>query len=235
MLVTRRFETEQNHWSSKFKATFDKPKSPRMSSYDGSLSTQPDWQGHYSFLPPVESNIFGQSFEQASSSTNDIDVASQQRSSNSQHDTSDPHSQPSPGTLSSLTSHGRALDPLGLRQPKTEPASQDQSSLSGTTYAIKTENDHEEPLTAAGNTQVAVKSNRPVSGSPIEQNDRSSLVAGDTEKPIVGKDEDDEIIEDDEMIEGEGELEGDGEDEISSHPQTAAERTAARRKMKRFR
>jgi hypothetical protein len=236
MLVTRRFETEQNHWSSKFKAAFDKPTSPRMSSYDGPLSTQPDWQGHYSFLPPVESNIFGQSFEHASSSTNDIDVASQHRSSNAQNATPDPHSQTSSGTLSSPASHGRALDPLGLREPKTEPAAQDQSSLSGTNYAIKTENVHEEPLTSSTETtQLSVETNRPVSVPPVQHNDHSRPAVGGTEKVIVEKDEDDEVIEDDDMIEGDGDLEGDGEDEMPSHPQTAAERTAARRKMKRFR
>jgi hypothetical protein len=47
------------------------------------------------------------------------------------------------------------------------------------------------------------------------------------------KDEDDEILDDEEMLEGEGE--GEGEGDVPPQPQTAAERTAQRRKMKRFR
>jgi hypothetical protein len=39
------------------------------------------------------------------------------------------------------------------------------------------------------------------------------------------------VVEDEEMIEGEGEGEGDSQ----AQPQTTAERTAQRRKMKRFR
>ncbi len=41
------------------------------------------------------------------------------------------------------------------------------------------------------------------------------------------KDEDEEVLDDEEMAEGEG--------DVPSQPQTAAERTAQRRKMKRFR
>jgi hypothetical protein len=43
------------------------------------------------------------------------------------------------------------------------------------------------------------------------------------------KEEEEEVVEDEEMVEGEG------EGETQPPPQTAAERTAQRRKMKRFR
>jgi hypothetical protein len=54
--------------------------------------------------------------------------------------------------------------------------------------------------------------------------------SGNEGHPVV-KEEDEEVVEDEEMIEGEGEGEGDSQ----AQPQTTAERTAQRRKMKRFR
>ncbi|KAI1152537.1 hypothetical protein F4825DRAFT_306492 [Nemania diffusa] len=236
MLATRRFETEQSHWSSKFKAAFDKPTSSRMSSYDSSLSTQPDWQGHYSFLPPVESSsIFGHSFEQASNGSNDNGVASQQRTSSAQNNNPDAHGQTSTSTLNSPTNHHRIPDPLGLRQPKHESTSQEQPSISGISYAIKTEPAHEEPPTATEPSQPTVEPNPIVSVPSAEQSLHASFGVGGNVDAAVGKEEDEEVLDDDDMIEGDGDVEGEGEDDTPSQPQTAAERTAARRKMKRFR
>ncbi|KAF2969339.1 hypothetical protein GQX73_g4220 [Xylaria multiplex] len=235
MLLTRLPETEQSHWSRKLETAFHKSTSPRMSSYDGSLSTQPDWQGHYSFLPPGESSIFGQSFEQVPSSNNDNDVASQQRSSSIQNSNLDVHGQTSSSSLSSPSNHNRVLDPLGLRQPKTEPTTQEQPGVSGTAYTIKTEPIHEEPLTSTEATQLTIESNTPSSIPSAKQDPHQTLNAGSNEDTLVGKEEDEEVVDDDDMIEGDGDGEGDGEDETPSQPQTAAERTAARRKMKRFR
>ena len=53
------------------------------------------------------------------------------------------------------------------------------------------------------------------------------MPCSDVGRNKVEKDEEDDMMEDDEMVEAEG--------EAPSRPQTAAERTAARRKMKRFR
>ncbi|KAJ2982566.1 hypothetical protein NUW58_g6415 [Xylaria curta] len=235
MLVTRRFETEQSHWPNKFKTDFHKSTGPRMSSYDGSLSTQPDWQGHYSFLPPVESSIFGQSFEQAASASNENEAASQNRSSSAQNNNSDAHGQASPNTLSPPTGHHRIADPLGLRQPKAEPTTQEQPGISDVSYAIKAETVHEEPLTSTEAAQQAIESNPPTSVPSAEQNPHAGLSVGGNEEIIIGKEEDEEVADDDDMIEGDGEIEGECDDEMPNQPQTAAERTAARRKMKRFR
>ncbi|KAI0865962.1 hypothetical protein F4860DRAFT_201884 [Xylaria cubensis] len=236
MLVTRQFETEQSPWSSKFKTAFQKPTSSRMSNYDGSLSTQPDWQGHYSFLPPVESSIFGQTFEQVSGSNNGNDTASQQRSSSSaQNNNLDAHGQTSPGTLSPQTNQHRLPDPLGLRQPKSEPTTQEQAGISGAAYSIKAEAVQEEPSRSTEATQHVVEQNPPLSVPSVEQNPHASLGIGGSEEPSIGKEEDEEIVDDEDMIEGDGDMEGEGESETPNQPQTAAERTAARRKMKRFR
>ncbi|KAJ8112147.1 hypothetical protein ONZ43_g5459 [Nemania bipapillata] len=223
MLATRRFETEQSHWSSKLKTAFDKPTSSRMSSYDGSISTQPDWQGHYSFLPPRRKR-------------NDNGVASQQRSSSAQNNNLDAHGQTSTSTLSSPTNHHRIPDPLGLRQAKHEPTSQEQASISGISYAIKTESAHEEAPAGNEPSEPTVEPNPTTSVPSTEQNLHAAFGGGgNVVETIVGKEEDEEVLDDDEMIEGDGDVEGEGEDETPSQPQTAAERTAARRKMKRFR
>ncbi|KAI1308795.1 hypothetical protein F5Y03DRAFT_383230 [Xylaria venustula] len=235
MLLTRLPETEQSHWSRKFETTFQKSTGLRMSSYDGSLSTQPDWQGHYSFLPPGENSIFGQPFEQVPSSSNDNDVTSQRRSSNIQNNNLDTHVPTSSSTLSSPSSRHRVIDPLGLRQPKTEPTAQEQPSLPGTSYTIKTEIVHEESLASAGPAQLAIESNSSISVSSAKQDPHASLEVVGIEETTVGKEEDEEVVDEDDMIEGDGDGEGEGEDEVPSQPQTAAERTAARRKMKRFR
>ncbi|KAI0400604.1 hypothetical protein F4802DRAFT_610014 [Xylaria palmicola] len=235
MLVTRRFETDPTHWSSKFKTAFQTSTGPRMSSYDGSLSTQPDWQGHYSFLPPAEGNIFGQPFEQASSSSSDNVVASQHRSSSTQDTILDARGPTSSSTLGSPTNHHRALDPLGLRQPKSEPVTQEQPGASGTAYSVKVETVHEEALTSAEATQLDIEPSPSISAPPAEDGVHASLSVGGAEDIVMGKEEDEEAVDDADMIEGEGDVEGEGEDETPSQPQTAAERTAARRKMKRFR
>lgn len=206
-----------------------------MSSYDGSLSTQPEWQGHYSFLPPVDSNIFGQPFEQASSSSNDNDVASQQRSSGSQNINLDTHGQTNSSTLSSPTNNHRAIDPLGLRQHNSEAVPQEQTSIFRAAYASKVEADHGESTASTKATQATTEPNPPVSVPSTEQTPHTSLGASDHLETAVVKEEDEDIVEDDDVIEGDGDVECEGEDDTPSQPQTAAERTAARRKMKRFR
>lgn len=207
-----------------------------MSTYDGSLSTQPDWQGHDSFLPPGEGgSFFGQPYEQVSSSSNNNDAASRPRSSSTQIINLDAHGQTSSSTLSSPISHHRVLDPLGLRQSKPESATQEQPGMTGPTYRPKSETIHEDTLSSSQATQHALEANRPVSAPPAEQNRRISSSVCGNEETLIGKDDDDEVLDDEDMEEGDGEGEGDGEDGTPNRPQTAAERTAARRKMKRFR
>ncbi|KAI1635931.1 hypothetical protein F4809DRAFT_419876 [Biscogniauxia mediterranea] len=226
MLVTRQFDTEPSHWSSKFETALHKPTSSRMSSYDGSLSTQPEWQGHYSFLPPGENNIFAQPFEQVTGTSNNNETQSQQRSSARNNSLGTP-SQASQSTGNSPISHQRPLDPLGLRQPKAETPTQEQSDMQGTAYAIKAESAHDEVLSSAETPGMSLESNPIGSVSSAGQGQDIMSSASGNEEGSLSKEDDDEILEDDEMMEGDG--------ETSAQPQTAAERTAARRKMKRFR
>ncbi|KAI0381804.1 hypothetical protein F5Y04DRAFT_60294 [Hypomontagnella monticulosa] len=227
MLVTRHLDTEQNHWSSKFETAFHKSTSPRMSSYDSHLSTQPDWQGQYSFLPPGESNIFTQPFEQVSGSSSNNDISSQQRPSSAHNSTLDNTNQATQSSLESPMSHHRILDPLGLRQPKAESPAQEPSDSQGAAYAIKAESAHEESLASTDPQALPLGPNAIGSTSSTAQGQETASGPAGNDDSILGKDEDDEVLDDDEMVEGEG--------EASTVPQTAAERTAARRKMKRFR
>ncbi|OTA94870.1 hypothetical protein M434DRAFT_10388 [Hypoxylon sp. CO27-5] len=227
MLVTRHLDTEQNHWSSKFETTFHKPTSPRMSSYDGHLSTQPDWPGQYSFLPPGESNIFAQPFEQVSGSSSNNDITSQQRPSSAHNSALDNTNQATQSSLNSPMSHHRILDPLGLRQPKAESPAPEQHDVQGASYAIKAESAHEESLASTNPQGLPLGPSALGSASSAGQGQEATSGLTGNEETALGKDEDDEVLEDDEMVEGEG--------ETTTQPQTAAERTAARRKMKRFR
>ncbi|KAI0021925.1 hypothetical protein F4780DRAFT_257053 [Xylariomycetidae sp. FL0641] len=228
MLVTRQFDTEQSHWSSKFETALHKSTSSRMSSYEGSISTQPDWQGHYSFLPPGDNNIFAQPFEQqVATSGNDNDGRSPQRPSSARNSNLETPSQTNPSALNSPTSQQHALDPLGLRQPKTESPAQEPSDIQSASFAIKEESIHEDSLASTDVAGLSAESHPMSSISSTEQNQEIGAAASGTEEQMTGKEEDDEMLEDDELVEGEG--------DATAQPQTAAERTAARRKMKRFR
>ncbi|KAK7935156.1 Homeobox domain-containing protein [Apiospora marii] len=219
MLVTRQIDTEQSHWSSKYGALYT---SPRMSNFDSSLTTQPEWQGHYSFLPPGESNLFVQPFEQGSgsNSSNETSAAQQQRPANVH--TTALSTQPNQDTPGSPHGHGRSLDPLGLRAPKVESPTQESSDPRiAPSYRVKAEPARD------GSTEASRLTHETAVTSPSGTQGHGEG-AGDNDDLSLGKEEDDDVLDDDDdMIEGEG--------DPNAPPQTAAERTAARRKMKRFR
>ncbi len=227
MLVTRQCEAEQHPWSNKFEAIFHKPTSPRMSSYNSQLSTQPDWHGHYSYLPHGENNIFGQPFEQISGTSTNNNTPTQQRIENTQEETASNQHRPGQSGSSSDTSHSRPLDPLGLRQPKTESPIQDAAETRDATYSIKAEPAQEDPLASTDTPGLAHASGLAEPTPSIGQGQDVASSQTGNEDAVVEKDEDDDVLDDDEMVEAEG--------DPPTQPQTAAERTAARRKMKRFR
>ncbi|RYP79526.1 hypothetical protein DL770_006626 [Monosporascus sp. CRB-9-2] len=227
MLVTRQCESEQHPWSSRFEALFNKATSPRMSSFNGPLSTQPDWHGHYSFLPPGENNLFAQSFEPIAGSSTNINATAQQRPASEQEDAPDAQNRPSLSGPASDTGRSRPLDPLGLRQPKVESPTQKSAETRDSTYSIKSEPAQDDALASTDATGLARGPNPRESAIAAEGGRAISTDQGRNANAVVEKEEDDDVLEDDEMVEAEGEQ--------PSQPQTAAERTAARRKMKRFR
>lgn len=220
MLVSRHSESEQSLWSiNKFEATYQhkSTSSPRMSnSFDTPLSTQPDWHGQYSFLPPGE-NIFPQSYDHVTSSGD--------------NNQAQPRSAAVDGGLdievkNEGLSHRRSLDPLGLRQQKPPTPIQDQSQSHGEAFAQKAaESVHEESLLSSDTPGLSLTSNPLSSVSSAGQGPDMSSNHGSGD--ILGKEEDEDVIDDEDMVEGEG--------DVTAQPQTAAERTAQRRKMKRFR
>ncbi len=235
MLVTRQNAPEQSHWSisSKFETTFHKSAdSSRMSNnYDAPLSTQSDWQGQYSFLPPeivassrTRTNMLTGAAEGADSQT-------QPRSATAPSNPLDIEALKSePGSITSPASHHRNIDPLGLRQPKPPSPIPEQAENQGEQYAQKAaESAHEESLVSTETPGLSLGSNPMSSVSSASQAPEVTSRQPGNEVHVPPKDEEDDIVDDEEMIEGEG----DGDSQPQA--QTAAERTAQRRKMKRFR
>ena len=212
-----------------------------MSSYNGQLSTQPDWHGHYSFLPPGETNIFAQTFEQVQPPNSNNNASPPQRRPASTQEDAPTTSQPPSGQSrsSSHVTHSRTLDPLGLRQPKVESPVQEPAESRGAAYAVKTEPAQDDSLPSRDTSAVMhgpslvepvpLVDPAPSSGQGQGQGQGQDVSASQSgnEEALIEKDEDDDMMEDDDMVDVEG--------EAANQPQTAAERTAARRKMKRFR
>jgi hypothetical protein len=235
MLVTSRHPepAEQSHWSmSKYETLFHKPTtivSPRMSNFETPLSTQPEWHGHYSYLPPSDNGLFSHSYDNAPNSTDnnttqpqshaaiptssglDVGVVKSEFKTESNHLPS-PHS-----------------DPLGLRAPKVSSPVREKVEESGELYAQKAnESVVDESLGSTDTPALSLGSN-PISSavsSAGQPQEGAAVQSGPVDLNGI-KDLDDEVIDDDDMIDGDG--------EVPAPAQTAAERTAQRRKMKRFR
>ncbi|KAK3373631.1 hypothetical protein B0T24DRAFT_270924 [Lasiosphaeria ovina] len=226
MLVSRQSATEQSPWSiSKFETTFHKSAdSLRMSNNFDSV-TQSDWQGQYSFLPPGDNNIFSQPYEHVTGSTDNADSQAQPRSvaASSNHlDMEAPKQEHSP--------LGNRLDPLGLRQPKQQSPIPEHPGSQGDHYAQKSSDSvHEESLASTETPGMSLGSNPLSSVSSASQGPEGPTSHSANDAQTAVKEEDEDVLDDEEMVEGEP------EGEAPTQPQTAAERTAQRRKMKRFR
>ncbi|KAF6819814.1 Homeobox-leucine zipper protein HDG11 [Colletotrichum sojae] len=214
MLVTRQFDnTEQSHWSySKFETSLHKAPTtpPRMSNqFEAPLPTPPEWQGQqYSYLPTPETNVFPQGYETG----NDASEASQPRTAEVQTKQED--------------NRGPA-DPLGLRQVKQPTPEDEPEEQLRQQQQLKQEQRQKSAEKMAGpisqeNMASTETQNASMASNPTGQ--EAPAIHVDDEASL-SKDEDDDVLDDDDMLE-------DGE---GGQPQTAAERTAARRKMKRFR
>lgn len=141
-------------------------------------------------------------------------------------------SETSPVNSSSPLRHRHSLDPLGLRHHKAPSPIQEQREPQDEHFRPqkpRDESNTEDCLASTENTGNPL--------STISSAGQASELPEDSHHDNDGesaiKDEDEEILEDEDMLEGDGE--GDGEGDATERPQTAAERTAQRRKMKRFR
>lgn len=196
-----------------------------MSNFDP--VTQSDWQGQYSFLSQGDTNIYSQSYEHVSGST---DTANPQAQPRSVVGSGNPlEIEPSKRVTSPL---GHRADPLGLRQPKQPSPVAEQAESHSEPYAQKaTETTHEESHTSTETPNHALGSHPQSSVSSAAHGPSSSTAQSMNEAQSTIKEEDDDMLDDEEMIDGDVE----GEPQAQALPQTAAERTAQRRKMKRFR
>jgi hypothetical protein len=236
MLVTRQHDTEQHHWSiSKFEADFRKPENdPRMSTnFDGPLSTRPDWQGQgppqYSFLPPGDSGIFSQPYDNGQGSIDSQDSQPQPRSAPAASNPLDGVAQKSERSpLHSPLGDRRSLDPLGLRQTKPPTPIQQQLEHRGNLYAQKAgESAAEDSLVSADTPGDSLASNPLGSVSAVGPGSAVAQGHAGIEEQNGNKEEEEDALDDEDMVDGDG--------DAAVQPQTAADRTAARRKMKRFR
>jgi len=230
MLVTRQLDTEQSPWPiHKLQTIFQKTKTgSRMSNnYDAPLSTQPDWPGQYSFLPPGDSNIFAQSYDHVTASNGGADSQSQPRSADDTNPL-DILPKTEPDSLTSPLAHRRSLDPLGLRQAKPPTPIQEQAGRQGDIYTQKSSDiGHDESLLSTDTPGMSLGSHPLSLLSVPGQGPEIPPTQPEGEDQLGVKEEEEEMMDDDEMVEGEV--------EAAAQPQTAAERTAQRRKMKRFR
>lgn len=225
MLVTRHTATEQSPWSKrKFETPFHKSSESLRMSNNFDAVTQSDWQGQYSFLPPGDNNIFSQPYENASSNEN-AETRAQPRSVTTPSIALDAEA---PKPENSMLGH--RLDPLGLRQPKHPSPIPEQPESQEEQYAQKTaESAHEALLVSTETPGLSLESNPLSSVSSAGQGSEVGPNHTVNEVQVAVKEEDEEVLEDEDMLEGEA------EGETMPQPQTAAERTAQRRKMKRFR
>ena len=209
MLVTRVCDPGRNTWSSsKLEAIYANAASPRMSNFDP-LSTQPDWRQEYSGFPlPGDNGLLQPPFEQPVSS-NAAETAQDQHQSGAR-----PHLE-----------HRHSLGPLrqdGQPAPIVERPDSAPSELHQGNNPTG-----EDSLISPESTSISLGSNplNSASSAPTQQGTLANNDVLGNEADI--KDEEDELEDDDDML--------DAEPEEGAPPQTAAERRAERRKMKRFR
>jgi hypothetical protein len=215
MLVTRACDPGRNSWtSSKLEAIYQNAASPRMSNFEP-LSTQQeqDWREQYSRFPLSGNNGLPQPpFEQTTSS-NVADNTREQHESSSR-----PHLE-----------HRHSLGPL--RQEGQPAAIIDRPGSAPEDCSRQVNNTtHNDSLVSPESTAISLGSlgSNPLSSAmsaPTQQGTFANSDPGNNEGDV--KDEDDEFDDDDEMLEP--------EPEEGAAQQTAAERRAERRKMKRFR
>ena len=211
MLVTRQCDTGRNTWSSKLTAIYRSSASPRMSNFEP-LSTQLDWREQYSSYPlEGENSLLQASFEQsANSNVSDNSLAQEQSRVRTplehRHSLELLRQEPQPVPIIERPESA----PPGDCGNQTGNATRDDSLVSTESTALS--------LGSLGSNPLSSASSGPAQQGTIASNE------GETSN-VELKEEEDEDDDDDDML----------DIEEGGAPQTAAERRAERRKMKRFR
>lgn len=217
MLATRQCDTGRNTWtSSKLEALYPSSASPRMSNFEP-LPTQPDWREQYpAFSLPSENGLLPTSFEQGNASNEPESRCTQ------------PQNSTRPG--GPQLEHRHSLGPLRQEVPQSSsnierpdsapPGDSGRQANPGRDDSLVSTESTALSLASLGSNPLSSASSAPAQQITLANNegDASGIQGED-------KDEEEELEDDDEMLDAE-----DG-----APPQTAAERRAERRKMKRFR
>lgn len=232
MLVSRQHDSEQNHWSmSKYETIYHKPSSsPRMSNnFDTPLSTQSEWHGQqYSFIPPGEGPIYAQSYSHGTASNGHSESQAQPRSAPDTSSAMDVEPKSGTSTLSPSLNQRRSTDALGLRHQRQQSPNAGHSAAQGELYAHKTSESTNEGSVGSMDTPSMSLGSNPVSSvSSAGQGPELPPSQSGNDEQSSKQEDDDEVIDEYDMAEGDG--------EAALQQMTPAERTAARRKMKRFR
>lgn len=207
MLVSRQYDTESSHWPfNKYDPTSRKSTASRMSNhYDTAVSAPSDWRGQYPYLEQGEASIFSQPFGQ-----NGNDNKSSSHSvAGSESNSLSMQLKEEPASPRSQVFRSSPLD-------KAASIVQDDTETSRSIGSMRADS----PI-RSGTYRLSLSLDSVPStchGSEV-----SSSHTGPREKSTSPKDDDEIVFDDDEAMD----VDGDG--------MTAAERTAARRKMKRFR
>jgi hypothetical protein len=212
MLVTRQCDTGRNTWSSsKLEAIYHSAASPRMSNFEP-LSTQPDWREQYSTFPlSGESGLLQPSFE-PSTASNGTEERQAQRIE---------HVRPA-------LEHRHSLGPLRVETQQAPIVERPESAPGVCGNQVNNDLPRDESHIATEPNALSLgslASNPFISASSATVPPSTIANNGEENTNIELQEEEDEEDDDDDMLDVE-----DG-----SAPQTAAERRAERRKMKRFR
>lgn len=220
MLATRHYDANHAPWplENPHEASSRRPLSPRMSDhYASSLSTQPEWHGDYTYSQHSEEVNFAHPFDRNShglpqlrdspSAGNDKEAHNLARVKEEERS---PHVQHMGRDTALSTS--RDVSAGTGHQPQHHSGSVDSESLRESVHAGRGSS-----INASGASSESDAQFRNRGGSLPTPDERFSAL----------KEEDEDAIDEDEALDGEG--------DAPQHSQTAAERTAARRKMKRFR
>ena len=211
MLVTRQCDTGRNTWSSnKLEAIYHSAASPRMSNFEP-LSTQPDWREQYSPFPlPGGNGLLQPPFEQSATSNLTDNNQAQLQS-----------------RVRPPLEHRHSLGPL-KQEPQPAPNLERSDSAPGDCGNQINNPTRDDSLVSTESTAISLGSleSNPLSSAssaPVQQGALANNEGQNVKTEV--KEEEDDDDDDDDML----------DIEEGSAPQTAAERRAERRKMKRFR
>ncbi|KKP06527.1 homeobox domain-containing protein [Trichoderma harzianum] len=225
MLATRSCDPEHSHWSlgKYFPAPGKASTSPRMSDqYDSSLQTQPDWQGQYPYLSQPAGSAYSQPSESNHANSGVVQPQSMAQSENLRLEAHADRQSTLTPSLHHNTYRGAAEDHgHPSRLAESSERKEESRSMSTTSRLL------DEPVpTARAITRDSAPSGYVNSTSTMAKGlgNPSDRFGPDDQRVVVPKDEEDALLDEDMP-----------EDEADSLLQTAAERVAARRKMKRFR